>query len=168
MPLDPPLVAYQDKSCMVATWRSVVVHVMGKGKLPVESAQQQVRVLEAHAKRVGKGRLAEVTLISSETQLPDTATRNVLEQAVPLVTPYYACVAAVFEGEGFRAALVRGFITSLQLLSRAKFPQKTFSSDAECAAWMTPQLPALGMATATEQDIVDTLKAVRGSARELL
>jgi hypothetical protein len=161
MPLDAPVVAYEDDACMVATWRSIVMPVMGKGKLPTRSADAQVRALLQHGTRVGLGRLAEITLISEQTQLPESETRQVLEAAVPLVTPYYACVAAIFEGEGFRAALVRGFLTSLQLLSRAKFPQKTFSSVDECAAWMLPHLKPLRMSIVTAPDVVEVVKAVR-------
>lgn len=157
---DPPLIVYQDRSCMVATWRSVILPVMGKDKLPVESAKRQVAALEAFGKRLGKGKMGEITLVASEAPLPEADTRAVLDGGVPIVSPYYAVVGAVFEGVGFRGALVRGIFTSFQLLSRTKYPQKTFSTVEECASWIVPYLRPLGMA-ATVDDVIEAVRQVQ-------
>ncbi len=161
-----PKIAYEDDFCMVATWRSIVMPVMGRAKLPASSAKQQVLALTEHAKRVGKGKLGEITMIANEAPLPDAETRTVLESGVPIISPYYGCVSAVFEGTGFRAALVRGVLVSFQLLSRTKFPQKTFSTIDECATWMFPHLQTMGMQVLSADDIAAAAKMVRQMAVE--
>jgi predicted phage tail protein len=149
---------------MVATWRSIVMPVMGRGKLPAASAKLQVRALEEHGKRCGEQKMVEITLIANEAPLPEADTRAVLDAGVPIVSPYYACVSAVFEGSGFRAALVRGVLTSFQLLSRTKYPQKVFSNIDDCAKWMFPQAQAVGMVVAGPEEIAMAVKMVRQMA----
>lgn len=158
---DRPTLAYEDEFCLLATWRSIAIPVMGRAHIPPESAKGQVRALEAHGKRVGKGRMGEATLIAADAPVPDAPTRAILDAGVPLVSPYFCCVSAIFEGEGFRAALVRGVLTSFQLISRVKYPQKVFSSLDECAVWMTPKLQAAGMSIETPSEIVAAMTAVR-------
>lgn len=157
---DPPLIVYQDTSCMVATWRSVVMPVMGKTRIPPESAKRQVAALETFGKRLGKGKMGEITLVAPDAPLPEADTRAVLDAGVPIVSPYYAVVGAVFEVGGFRGALVRGIFTSFQMLSRTKYPQKTFSTVEECASWIAPQLRTLGM-TATVEEVIEAVRHVQ-------
>jgi hypothetical protein len=66
--------------------------------------------------------------VDREGGIPDAEVRAALDSMAPVVAPYYAAVACLFEGEGFRAAMIRGVISSFQLLSRAKYPQKVFSN----------------------------------------
>jgi hypothetical protein len=149
---------------MVATWRSIVMPVMGSSKLPVASAKRQVRALEEHGKLLGEGKMAEIAIIAPDAPLPEADSRAVLDGGVPIVSPYYGSVAALFEGTGFRAALVRGILTSFQVMSRKKFPQKVFSSIDECAKWTFANATALGMVVESPQDIADAMKFVKVAA----
>lgn len=164
MLVDPPSFPFEHETCMVATWRSIVMPVMGKHPIPPASAQHQVQTLEAFGKRLGKGKMAEISIIANDAPLPEAETRAVLDKGVPIVSPFYACVGAVYEGTGFRAALVRGILTSFQLLSRSKYPQRTFSSVEECARWIFPLLAPLGMVVASADEIVEAVEAVRAYA----
>ena len=146
---------------MVATWRSLVIPVMGKPLLTASSARAQTRAIEAHGKVVGEGRLIEVVLIDPEVSLPGAEARAALDAGVPIVSPYYGCVSAVFEGDGFRAALVRGVLTSFQMLSRHHFPQKIFASIDHCASWTFGHARPLGMSVSSPAEIVDALRVVR-------
>lgn len=149
---------------MLATWRSVAMPVMGKSKVPPESAKLQVAALEQHGKKMGHGKLGEITLIAEAAPLPEGPTRAVFDAAVPRISPYYGAVSAVFEGTGFRAALVRGVVVSFQLLSRTKFPQKTFGDVEECSQWMFPHLRGLGMKVASPEEVMEAVMSVRQTA----
>ena len=164
MAVEPPAFPYEHEACMVATWRSIVMPVMGKRAIPPASAQHQVNALQAFGQRLGKGKMAEISIIANDAPMPEAETRAVLEKGVPVVSPFYACVGAVYEGTGFRAALVRGVLTSFQLLSRSKYPQRTFASVEECARWIFPLLPPIGMVVASPEEIVAAVEAVRGYA----
>jgi hypothetical protein len=157
-------VAYQDSICMVATWKSFVFPVMGSKALPVESARQQVRALTNFAKKLGPGKLAEMTLIAPDAPFPGAEARAAFDAAVPIVSPYYGCVSAVFEGTGFRAAMVRAFVASFQMLSRTKYPQKVFATADEAAAWMFPHTKPMGMDIASAAEIAAAAHAIRDIA----
>jgi hypothetical protein len=158
---ESPTIAYEDPFCMVATWRAVVMPVMGRSLLPAASAKQQVRALTEHGKRIGQGKVAEITIICHDAPLPEAETRAVLDGAVPLVSPYYGCVSAVYEGTGFKGAFVRGMLTSFQMLSRTKYPQSVFSTIEEAARWTYQYVPALGMEVSEANELVAAVRAVR-------
>ncbi|APR80039.1 Hypothetical protein A7982_05386 [Minicystis rosea] len=161
---ESPKIAYEDAFCMVATWRSIVMPVMGRQSLPAASAKQQVRALVEHGKRLGPGRMAEITLISHDAPLPEADTRAALDAGVPLVSPYYGCVSAVFEATGFRGAFVRGMLTSFQMLSRTKFPQKIFSSIDAAAKWTFPHLSGMGMQISSAEELIQVVRGVHEMA----
>ncbi|MEO7328856.1 MAG: hypothetical protein ABI193_09780 [Minicystis sp.] len=162
--LDPPRVAYEDASCMVATWRTIVIPVMGRGLHSAAGARAQTRAIEAHGKIVGEGRLIEIVLIDTEVSLPGAEMRAALDAGVPIVSPYYGGVSAIFEGSGFRAALVRGVLTSFQMLSRHHYPQKTFATIEDCARWTFALGQELGASIASPREIVEAVESVRALA----
>lgn len=149
---------------MVVTWRAFIVHVMGSQELPVPSAREMARVLIAYAKGIGHGKLAEVTLIAHDAPLPSPGVRAAFDAAAPLVAPYYCGVAAVFEGTGFRAAMVRGIVTSFQLLSRTQYPQSVFSTLDEAVKWSFPYAKKAGAEVASPEEIAELLTTVRNMA----
>lgn len=139
---------YADDRVMVASIGPVVVPIVGALGYTVESARAQARAIEAHGRTVGAGRMVELSLIDGEVPMPDAEVRAVLDGGVPAISPYYRAVSAVFPGSGFRAALIRGVITSFQLLSRTAYPQKVFAAVNAAAAFSHPHAltsdPTLG------------------------
>lgn len=164
MTSESPTIAYEDTYCMVATWRSIVMPVMGHAALPAASATRQVRAIAEHGKRIGQGKMAEITLIAFDAPFPDSATRAALDAGVPIVSPFYSCVSAVFEGTGFRGAFVRGMLASFQLLSRTKYPQHVCSSIDDAANWTFMQAKALRTEVGSHDEIAAAAKAVREMA----
>lgn len=161
---DPPVITYADEACMMATWRSVVFPVMGHRPSTVVATMTQARSIESHGRAVGRGKLIEVSIVDREGGIPDAEVRAALDSMAPVVAPYYAAVACLFEGEGFRAAMIRGVISSFQLLSRAKYPQKVFSNPDECAAWLAPKAPEAGMRLRGTDELAEAIAFVRGEA----
>lgn len=134
---------YADQRVMVAALGSVVVPVVGRAGYTVESARAQARAIEAHGRTLGAGRMVELSLIDGDVPIPDAEVRAVLDGSVPAISPYYRAVSAVFPGSGFRAALIRGVITSFQLLSRTAYPQKVFATVDAAAGFSRPHVLAL-------------------------
>jgi hypothetical protein len=133
--MGPTSYPYADDRVMVATIGPVVVPVVGRIGYSVESARAQARAIEAHGRTVGARRMIELSLIDAEVPIPDADVRAVLDRGVPVISPYYRAVSAVFPGSGFRAALIRGVIMSFQLLSRSAYPQKVFATIDAAAAF---------------------------------
>ncbi len=163
---EAPTFDYVDEACMFARWRSVALPVFGH-KVPTEQAAHALgRHLEAHGRRTGKGKVVEITILDEHLPTPDAEVRAALDAMVPRVAPYYGCVTAVFEGTGFRAAMIRGVLTGFQMMSRLNYPHKIFGSVDECAAWVLPHAQGLGMQAASSGEIVEAVRAVQAHGIE--
>ncbi len=146
---------------MMATWRSIAFPVFGHRPASVEGATTLGRLLERHGRASGPGRLVEISILDSYAPTPSAEVRQVLDAAVPRVSPYFACVSAIFEGSGFRAAMIRGVLTGFQILSRTKYPQKIFASVGDCAAWVVPFVTPVGGVQCDAETIAGVVEAVK-------
>ena len=160
---EAPKFVHQDAHQLIATWKNVVVCQFGKTPLTEDAARRQVAICTTQALQFGPSQLLEIALIDRDAPLPTPGARAVLDAAVRSVGPYYLGVACVFEGVGFRAALVRGVLTSLVMLARTPFPQRVFASDAECVTWSTERL---GATADNSADLAAFLAMVRRTAVE--
>lgn len=151
---------------MVLTWRSVVFPVMGRPVPTVEGTRSQAKAIERFGASLGPKRMLEISLLDDEFPLPSAEVRAALEEMSPVVSGYYAAVASVFEGAGFRAALLRGVLSTLQLVSRADFPQKVFSTPDEAADWIAPHAATIGMRLRAPDELFEAVRAVRAIAIE--
>lgn len=156
-----PTVVYEDRRCLVATWQGFVFPVMGSHPMPAESVRNQVRVMVAHGQLVGRGKLGEITLVATDAPLPEAETRSAFDDGVPQLAPYYGCVSAVYDAVGFRGAMVRGMLTSFQLLSRQPFPQKVFARPRDAAEWSFPHAKACGMGVDSAEELHEALRWLR-------
>lgn len=133
---EAPIIDYVDESCMFARWSSIAFPVFGPRMPTLEGVNAVASHIEAHGRRVGRGKLTEITLLGADIRMPDARVRQALDAMVPRLSPYYGCVAAVFEGDGFRAAMIRGLLTGFQLLSRLKYPHGVFDTVHQCSQWV--------------------------------
>lgn len=156
-----PTISFADDTCMFATWRSVEMPVFGHRGVGLESARMLGRLIESHGRSTGKGKLLEITYLDPDAPMPSAEVREALDAMVPRVSPYYGSVAAIYEGEGFKSAMVRGLLTSFQLLSRAKYPQKTFGDLTECAHWSYRNGVELGMVAKDAKEFADAIRFVQ-------
>jgi hypothetical protein len=147
---------------MFARWGTIAFPVFGSRMPTADGVSAVAQQIEAHGRRVGKGKLTEVTLLGTDVRMPDAQVRQALDAMVPRLAPYYACVAAVFEGTGFRAAMIRGVLTSFQLIGRLKYPHGVFDTVAECAKWVHE----VGVVGAELADIADAAREVRSLGLE--
>jgi hypothetical protein len=162
---DPPKLEYADEACLFASWRAIGFPLVGSRTLTPESAKAQARAFETWCKPFGLARVAEVTLVAVDAALPAAETRAVYDGVVPIIHPYFACSAAVFEGTGLRGVLVRGLLMSFSVLSGNKHPRKICANVGECAAFIAKHASSMGL-TATASEIAEAIAAVRSMAVE--
>lgn len=158
---DTPIFEYVDEACMFVRWRSIAFPVFGHRMPTVAAAETLGRHLEQHGRRLGKGKLLEITLLDDNVGVPEAKVREALDAMVPKVSPYYGCVSAVYECAGFRAAMIRGVLTGFQMLSRLSYPHKIFGSVEECASWVYPHALGLGMQLANPAELATTIRAIQ-------
>lgn len=159
---DSPIIDYVDGACMFARWDSIAFPVFGPRTPTAEAIRAVAQHIEAHGRRVGKGKLTEITLLGADVRMPDAQLRQAMDEMVPKLAPYYACVAAVFEGSGFHAAMIRGLLTGFQLLSRRKYPHAVFDSVEDCANWVH----GVGVVRVELPAISEAAREVRGLGLE--
>jgi len=135
--------------------------------MDAKGQQAQVDACNAHARRTGEGKLIEIVILDPEVALPNGEVRTILDGNVPVITPYYACVATLFEASGFRASIIRGLLTSFSLLSRTSFPQKLFSDANAAALYIASHQEQLAPEERlSPQEILELIADVKEIARE--
>ena len=81
---------------------------------------------------------SNVTLVMPDADLPDAKARAALERLTSEYARAIHSVALVIDGSGFRASLIRSFLTGLHLLQGNHYRCKTFAKPAEANPWLLP------------------------------
>lgn len=162
-----PLLRFTDDACFLATWRSLAFPVFGHKAPSIEATRTLSLLLEKHAQAVGKKRLLEVRIVDHAAPMPSSEVRDALNAMLPRLAPYYASVATLFEGTGFRGAAIRGMLRSFQLLSRGGYPQKIFSGSRECADWIHEYAVKAHMSVRDANEIHSAICFVQGEGMRL-
>ncbi|MBX3274639.1 MAG: hypothetical protein KF729_30515 [Sandaracinaceae bacterium] len=105
----------------------------------IEHAQASVALLQRLSRAHGK--IGLLAILAEGCALPDEAVRATLGEGLVRVESHIAGVANVVEGQGFRAAALRGALTSLALLVGARYPQKVFGDVGAAAAFLADRAP---------------------------
>lgn len=77
-----------------------------------------------------------VTIVEAGAPLPAADVRQATAELLAEAAPHVRCSAVVFEGIGFRAAAVRGIVTSISMLARPPYPHRIFSTVTEASSWI--------------------------------
>ena len=160
-----PSIEHVDPSSMVAVWRSLVFTVWGHRPLTPAVAEKHVLAMEKLGKALGLARTGTYVMLDIDVPTPESELRAFLDKSVPRVAPYYCCSGTVFAGDGFRGALVRGVLSSFQLVAPKKYPQRVFSTHDECARWMRPHLVEAGMKLESHSELLEVARYVEDAAR---
>ena len=118
----------------IGTWGDVMVLYQHGTYSP--EAVQAMGTATARLLREHKEGLRVLTIVAPDAPTPDGDIRAGI--AKHMSQNVYA-MAVAYDVEGFRGAVVRGVITGLQLLARAKYPVRTFEKLADAAAWLETQ-----------------------------
>jgi hypothetical protein len=84
--------------------------------------------------------VALFTVVESGADLPPSHARDALAGFMRGASEKLKLSAVAFEGTGFRAAAVRGVVTSLTLLARQPFPHKVFATVEAGAQWLATEV----------------------------
>jgi hypothetical protein len=85
----------------------------------------------------GPNELVKLVQVVPQTAVtPDARVRSALARMLRGLQGLVSHSAIVFEGHGFRAAMVRSIVTSITSLSNPGFPHRVFAKLPQAAAWM--------------------------------
>jgi hypothetical protein len=144
---------------VLATWNNLYICL-----IRVETTTALVQRMAADAPEFADGhdgRIGLLTLIEDGAPPPPGETRTQLAHLLRSAD-YVQASAVVFEGNSFRAAIVRSVAAGLSLLSRRAFPfpHQVFGSLPESVAWLRTQLGEGGQSTVSDE-LLGALRAFR-------
>jgi len=111
-----------------------------------QTTVEDVEELGRAARRAQQGsseRVRLVQIVPQTAATPDARVRAALARMLRGLQGIVSHSVIVFEGEGFRAAMVRSIVTSIASLSNPGFPHRVFATLPEAAAWMCDRRGAL-------------------------
>jgi hypothetical protein len=162
--MDPPalIVCRSNADCVIAAAEGVAV-AFWLCHTNVEDVDELARA----ARRAQQGSTERVRLVQIVPQTavsPDARARAALAHMLRGLQGVVSHSVIVFEGEGFRAAMVRSIVTSIASLSNPGFPHRVFAQLPDAAAWMCAGRAGLdaGQVEAVVQHVRTTI--VRGGA----
>lgn len=122
------LVTAEVGSCCVLLWRAEVND---------PRFQIQREALE-HVTSRYPGQASVLCIIEPASEPPSQELREAASQLLTDLGSKIRCIAYVVEGSGFRAAMIRGVLSSVELLRRGKqFPSRYFANVAHASAWLS-------------------------------
>lgn len=148
-------------STCILLWRGLVT----------EARFQIQREAMEHVISKNPGHAGIMCIIEPTSEPPSQELREAASKLLSELGPRIRCVAYVVEGSGFRAAMIRGVLSSIELLKRGKaFPSRYFATVGHAAAWIGVETASksLALAEGAEQlrermDALDAQRDVRGS-----
>jgi hypothetical protein len=98
----------------------------------VNTTMEGCRALRTECERFGRtqpGGVGLLTIINANAPAPGASERVAIADFLRAGSSYIKSSAVVVEGQGFRAALVRGVVTGLTLLAKQAFPHRVISME---------------------------------------
>lgn len=118
-------------------------------RTPGDAAVLRARFAAQRELIVEKNMICTISIVRERAIKPvEGEMREVMNESVKATKNNIRATAIVIDSTGFKAAVVRGIISALTLVSNAKYPAKTYATVDEAFAFLGPLLtPA---ATAAE------------------
>ncbi len=85
-----------------------------------------------------KSGVGMITIIKQKASFPSQKARRVLTDSIAKVNVLAS--ATIMEGQGFRAAAVRGAVTGISMVISPAYPTKIFSRPGEACAWISAEV----------------------------
>ena len=102
--------------------------------------------------------------LGADVGVPDEQSRGAFLRLGEQFGVGAACIALVLEDAGFRAAAVRGAITSVGLALRGRLPMRAFSSLADASVWSETELRKHGARALDVSSLTDAVEQLRVAA----
>jgi hypothetical protein len=122
-----------DEHHCAAAWRRLYVQCWDETR--AAAVDDNIRLFRAELAK-GAGPTASLVILEPDAPPPDREARRKLDELAAILTPDCACLAYVYQGEGFRAAAIRGVMVALSLVSRRRVVTKIASTVDEALAEM--------------------------------
>jgi hypothetical protein len=142
----------------LGSWRNLVV-VVWRSETQIPAIERCSALIGEVARRHGSAALLQI--VEPTAVPPESEIRKAISAMLKGHARDLTCSAVVFEGDGFRAAGVRGVVTAISLLSRTPFPHVIFASPLSAINWTARHLSVDGPVWLEQaRNAIDHLRAV--------
>jgi hypothetical protein len=135
MDATPVTLCRSNADCVIGASSGVVV-VFWRHHTHVEDVDELARAVRS-AQRGSEEPVRLVQVVPQSATTPDGRVRAALARMLRGLTGVVSHSVVLYEGEGFRAAMIRSIATSVLSLSSPGFPHRVFGQLPEAAAWMS-------------------------------
>jgi len=145
--LEAPTVELREPAVVVASWRELLVIVwLGRGGADV--VRGVVAQQRSFARRLRGRKMALITVVrGSSIQLPDGATRAMVDAVRRDLAAVIKAEAVVLPSSGFATAAIRSIIAGMMLFHQPAYPTRVLDALGAAFVWLAPYLdPADGRA----------------------
>lgn len=127
-------IVHGDAHCAIGTVANVVLAIWREETWPltVRILGAEIKRLQARQKTSGVG---VIQILEDGIKPLGGDARAEFSKILQAGQDYILCSSVVFEGDGFRAAAIRGIVTGLALFSRTPFPHTVFSNVEAAVGW---------------------------------
>jgi hypothetical protein len=151
------LLVHRDQAGWVGRYREVSIEVWHEpGAINTMKLRQELQrklIAEMQPKKI-----ITFTVVHDNAIKPlDGDVRELLNKHIKECAPYVKAAATIIPATGLKAAIVRGIIASLTLLTGAKYPTTVSATEDEAYKWIAQHLDA-GGTTAELSKIYDELR----------
>lgn len=135
MDATPVTLCRSNADCVIGAGPGVVV-AFWRHHTRLEDVEELARAVR-RAQGSRKEPVLLVQVVPQCAATPDGRVRDALARMLRGLRGAVSHSVVLYEGEGFRAAMIRSIVTSVQSLSSPGFPHRVFGKLPEAAAWMS-------------------------------
>ncbi|GAB5545883.1 MAG: hypothetical protein SangKO_056430 [Sandaracinaceae bacterium] len=128
-------------------------------------AARRLRQLIAEARgHAADGAGVLLGVVAEAAPPPGADARAALAEVLSGAAGFAHSSALVCEGSGFRASMVRGIVTGLNLIARPPFPHQVSANVPAAAQWLEARTRGLGLHAYRAEAIVSQVAALRAAS----
>ena len=155
--VEPVTITYAVQGCVIGHLRNMTFCAWNA---PPQAEHVQAFVTLAEQLSQTYPLNSNVSLVMRDADLPGAEARKALEHLTSEYAKVIHSVALVIDGSGFRASIIRSFLTGLHLLRGNGYRCKTFGKPAEANPWLLPPHNADTGVILTEREMQEACNAV--------
>lgn len=138
---DPVQIRSTDEGHALGVWKDIVIVVFTA--TPAATTAAKMSALTDEMAKVHPGGFGMLHVVDTRSGVPpDQAARTQYVEMIRRHDDVFTAAAIVATGSGFVASMVRSVTAGFALMTRPKFPMKTFSSVADGATWLAEHMSA--------------------------
>jgi hypothetical protein len=153
------LVRVATRDHVIATWRSVMVLIF-RVETTLGAVEASHRVFDELSRDHPEG-VFLLTIVEADARIPSVVARDGMADFLRGATGRMSLSAVVFEGNNFRAAVVRSVVAGLAMLTNYPFPHKHFPRVDGAAAWFRTNSSLAN--TWDEDELTNVVEELRAS-----